>query len=128
MAGIKWDLRPSRLFEWLGDIRRRQIESGVKRVAERNAAKIEEWMRSNAVWQDRTGDARRELKAEIIDISGKAVTVLLRHGVDYGLWLEVANAGRYAILTKALDAWAPIIWSEVQMEITAGTVILDEGA
>lgn len=125
MAGIRWNFSPARLFEWLGDIRRRQIERGVMRVAERYSVEIEAWMKANATWQDRTGDARRELRAEIIDVSGKAVTILLRHGVDYGLWLEVANGGRYAILTRALDHWAPMIWRDIQMEVTSGTVILD---
>ena len=84
MAGISWDLRPSRLLEWLGDIRRRQVERGVQRVADRNAVLIEQWMRQNRPWTDRTGDARRLLQAEVLDVTGRAALIVLHHGVDYG--------------------------------------------
>jgi hypothetical protein len=88
MAGIKWSLNPARLFEWLGDVRRRQIERGVMRVAERMAKEIEAYMRQNAPWQNRTGNARRLLQAEVIDVTGRAAIILLTHGVDYGIYLE----------------------------------------
>ncbi len=123
---IEWQgFTPGRLVEWLGEARAAQVQRTVERSADRFSKKIEEWMRANAVWTDRTGDARRELRAEVIDITGKAVLILLRHGVEYGLWLEVSNAGRFSILAPALDVWAPIIWRDLQVEITNGTVILD---
>lgn len=123
---IEWSgFTPGRLVEWLGEVRAAQVQRQVERSADRFSKKIEAWMRANAVWTDRTGDARRELRAEVIDITGKAVLILLRHGVDYGLWLEVSNAGKYAILGRALDTWAPVIWRDLQVELTTGTVILD---
>lgn len=123
---IEWKgFTPGRLVEWLGEVRAAQVQRQVERTADRNSKKIEAWMRANAPWTDRTGDARKELRAEVIDITGKAALILLRHGVDYGLWLEVANAGKYAILGRALDTWAPIIWRDIQLELTTGTVILD---
>lgn len=126
MAGIKWSLSPARLFEWLGDVRRRQIETGVKRVAERNAAKIEEWMRSNAVWQDISGDARRELKAEVLEVTGRAAFILLRHGTDYGgLYLETMQAGRFSIIGPALDHFAPLLMRDLQIELAGGSFVRD---
>lgn len=124
---IEWKgFTPGRLVEWLGEARAAQVQRQVERSADRYSKKIEEWMRANAVWTDRTGDARRELRAEVLDITGKAVLILLRHGVDYGgLYLETMQAGRFAIITPALDVWAPIIWRDLQVEITNGTVILD---
>ena len=122
MAGIKWDLRPSRLFEWLGDIRRRQVERGVMKVATRYAGEIETWMKANRKWTDRTGQARATLSAEVIDVTGRAALILLTHGVDYGaLYLETMQGGRFAILGPALDHFAPRIMRDLQVELTSGT-------
>jgi hypothetical protein len=128
---FKWNIQwqnftPWRLVEWLGEVRAAQVERQVTRVAERNAQRIEAWMRANAPWTDRTGDARATLRAEVIDITGRAALVLLRHGVSYGIYLETINQGSFAIIAPALDRWAPIIWREIQIELAAGTLISDE--
>lgn len=123
---IEWKgFTPGRLVEWLGEVRAAQVQRTVERTADRHSKKIEAWMRANAPWTDQTGDARRELRAEVLDITGKAVLILLRHGVDYGVYLETMQAGRFAILGPALDTWAPVIWRDLQVELTTGTVILD---
>lgn len=118
MAGLRWDLRPSRLFEWLGDIRRRQVEAATLRVAERMSREIEAWMRQNAPWTDRTGDARRLLQAEVIDVTGRAAMIVLQHGVSYGQYLEMRPA--YQIIGPALDYWSPRIMRAVQIELAGG--------
>jgi hypothetical protein len=121
MAGLRWDLRPSRLFEWLGDIRRRQVEAATLRVAERMSREIEAWMRQNAPWTDRTGQARRLLQAEVIDVTGRAALIVLQHGTDYGsLYLETMQGGRFAIIGPALDYWSPRIMRAVQIELAGG--------
>lgn len=125
---IEWNgFTPGRLVEWLGETRAAQVQRTVERSADRYSKKIEEWMRANAPWTDQTGDARRELRAEVLDITGKAVLILLRHGVDYGVYLETVAGGSYAILGRTLDTWAPVIWRDLQVELTTGTMILDEG-
>ena len=125
---IEWKgFTPGRLVEWLGETRAAQVQRTVERSADRYSKKIEAWMRANAVWTDRTGDARASLRAEVIDITGKAVLILLRHGVDYGVYLETVAGGSYAILGRTLDTWAPVIWRDLQVELTTGTMILDEG-
>jgi hypothetical protein len=66
------------------------------------AAKSETWMRSNAKWTDRTTNARNGLFAMVIDDIGTDVWLLvLSHTVSYGIWLEVANSGKYAIVRPA---------------------------
>jgi hypothetical protein len=66
------------------------------------AAKSETWMRSNAKWTDRTTNARNGLFALVIDDIGTDVWLLvLSHTVSYGIWLEVANSGKYAIVRPA---------------------------
>lgn len=122
MAGIRWDFSPARLFEWLGDIRRRQVERGVVKVATRYADEIETWMKANRKWTDRSGQARATLSAEVIDVTGRAAIILLTHGTDYGsLYLETMQNGRFAILGPALDHFTPRIMRDLQIELTSGT-------
>lgn len=126
MAGIKWNFSPARLFEWLGDVRRRQIERGVMKVADRYSIEIEQWMKQNAPWQDRTGQARATLKAEVIDVTGRAAIILLQHGTDYGgLYLETMQAGRFAIISPALDYFAPRLMRDLQIELAGGSFVRD---
>ena len=119
--GITWNISPARLFEWLGALRAAQVERQVQRVATRNARKIEEWMKANAPWTDRTGASRAGLTAEVVDVTGQAALVVLRHGVEWGVFLETMQGGSYAIIGPALDTWAPVIWSEIQIELAGGT-------
>lgn len=66
------------------------------------AALSENWMRTNAKWTDRTTNARNGLFAVVIDDIGTDVWLLvLSHTVSYGIWLEVANNGQYAIVRPA---------------------------
>lgn len=121
MAGLKWDFRPSRLFEWLGDIRRRQVEAATLSVANRMSREIEQYMKANAPWQDQTGQARATLKAEVLDVTGRAAFILLQHGVDYGIFLEAMQGGRFAIIGPTLDVFGPRIMRELQIELAGGT-------
>ena len=67
--------------------------------------RIESDARTNAPWQDRTGNARSGLKAT----SGRETLgvwfIVLFHRVPYGIWLEVANEGQYAIIMKTLNEY-----------------------
>lgn len=126
MAGIRWNLSPSRLFEWLGDLRRRQVEAATLRVASRLSKDIEQWMKQNAPWTDQTGQARATLRAEVNYVTGRAAMVILQHGTEYGsLYLETIQGGKYAIIGPALDYWAPRIMDSLRIEIAASAWAAD---
>lgn len=84
------------------------------------ASEGEAYMRSNAPWTDRTGNARNGLRgvAQIEDGGAKAA-VIYYHSVSYGIWLEVANSGTYQIIGPTIDVMGPrwfkliatMIWS-----------------
>ena len=76
------------------------------------------WMRVNRTWSDITGNARRGLRGEIVE-EGDGWTMYFVHGVEYGVFLELANAGRYAIVMPALDRFLPRIWADVKAGLTA---------
>lgn len=73
-----------------------------------SALKLQNSMRSNAPWKDRTGRARQTLtgtgyKAE--DNSGYIIK--LAHGVNYGVFLELAHEKRFAIIKPTIQAHGP---------------------
>lgn len=64
------------------------------------------YMRSNAPWQDQTGNARNGLSGST-EVSGDSVSVVYFHQVPYGIWLEVANSGRYQIIAPTIQVMGP---------------------
>lgn len=66
------------------------------------ANEIEEWMKDNAPWEDRTGAAREGLTARRVH-EGFRQSIYIYHTVDYGIWLEVRWNGKYAIIVPALE-------------------------
>lgn len=59
----------------------------------------------NAPWSDRTGLAREGLDIEVYEEFG-FIVVDLFHTVDYGLWLEVIQNGRFATVMPTLETFA----------------------
>jgi len=62
--------------------------------------------REDAPWEDRTGDARRGLDTKVVNDHGEVVLTLF-HTVEYGLWLEVIQNGRFATIMPTLEQYAP---------------------
>lgn len=69
----------------------------VKAIIDANFIKGESYAKQNAPWTDRTGDARRSI-ASVDDSDANTIRYWLQIGVDYGIWLEIANQGKYRIL------------------------------
>jgi len=79
------------------------------------APRIEAWMKENALWTDRTGNARQSLASELETLAdGYGVLFGFGNNIEYAVFLEFANQGRFAIVSRALDYWSPIIFAEVQ--------------
>lgn len=110
---FEWDTVPAVTFGQLGDEYAAAIHRGVFAIARRRAPEIEAWMKSNAKWTDRSGNARQTLWSEALDFIDTVVNAF-GHGVDYGTFLELANGGKYQILGHALDFFTPKIWADVQ--------------
>lgn len=89
------------------------VHDAVKALADRYAPEIEAYMKQNAVWTDRTANARQTLYTEVEDVSLQMASIILSHGVEYGIYLELSNAGEYAIIGPTMDVFAPRIWQDV---------------
>jgi len=60
-----------------------------------------EYMKNNAPWTDRTGNARAGLFV-VPNTREKVKTIVFSHTVSYGIWLEVRNNGKYQIIMPAV--------------------------
>ena len=56
----------------------------------------------NRRWTDRTGQARQRLNGYVGKIA-EGYRITLAHGVDYGLWLELANEKKYSIIPQTIE-------------------------
>lgn len=72
------------------------------------AGQLEGYAKTRAPWTDRTGHARQGLHGGV-DVRDDAFTLYLSHGVEYGIWLELAHGGNYAIVRPTVDAHLPRI-------------------
>lgn len=79
------------------------VLDAIEEVALYLAPILEGHAKLTAPWQDRTGNARQSLFA-VVDVARDIVTLYLSHGMEYGLWLEVRYAGRYAVILPTLQA------------------------
>jgi hypothetical protein len=115
-ATLSWDRDLNLFFEELAEAELNRIRRGLESIIERYKVQIEQWMRQNAKWTDRTGNARRGLHAEVEILGDDIYSIVLDHAdsVSYGVWLELRWHGKYAIIQPALDTFAPLIFAEVR--------------
>lgn len=76
-------------------------DKAVRVYAEQGALQLQNFARENRRWTDRTGHARQRLHGYVGSIP-EGYRITLAHGVDYGLWLELANEKRFAIIPQAI--------------------------
>lgn len=91
----------------------------VAKIAFEDAAKeIKNAAQSNAIWEDQTGQAREGLDTSVELLNGEVVLTLY-HTVDYGLWLEVIQNGRFGIIMKTLEIQAPKAFRTAEARIAS---------
>lgn len=71
------------------------------------APQIEASMKNGAPWTDQTSNARNGLFAKAVREKGKRYAIVAGHSVDYGIWLEIAMTGRFAIVIPTLRNEGP---------------------
>jgi hypothetical protein len=108
---FRWEQPPT---VWLAGTEAyiRAVWNAIYAACQKRAPEIQNWMRSNAPWTDRTGNARQGLNTQV-EGSQDEIALFFAHGVFYGIFLELRNSGRYAVVNPALDHWGPIIWQDV---------------
>lgn len=77
------------------------------------ASELQAKMKMNRPWTDRTGMAKALLNAKVSQPSPTIVRITLAHGVDYGVWLELAHEKNYAIIAPTIREEGPRIVSDL---------------
>lgn len=81
-----------------------RAEMAFRMYAEQSALKLQNWARLNRRWTDRTAHARQRMTAVSYPKPiSSGYRIRLQHGVDYGIWLELANERKYAIIMEAIE-------------------------
>jgi hypothetical protein len=112
-----------RVFDGIGpvlDFMAIRTAANVAEAVEQGAMELEMYAKFNAPWADRTGEARNGLTASVYEEGGEIV-LELAHSVDYGIWLELIQDGRFAIIMPTLEALGPRIIRD------AGGRVMDTG-
>ncbi|AEE95289.1 hypothetical protein [Mahella australiensis] len=98
----------------------KNIEAYVDRLIAASLALGQDWagtleaeMKEKAPWHDRTGHARQGLKG-IPLIEKDEITIRLAHTMEYGVYLELAHDGKYAILKPTGEANAERIYKDFE--------------
>jgi len=124
MNGIVWKKPPTALnpaIRQYGD----KIKQAVVAVALFIGARMEAYAKANAPWTDRTANARQGLfyavgseagdevsgsanlsgqESEAISVGKDIVALYLSGSMSYQVFLELCNAGKYAIIMKTMEA------------------------
>ncbi|MBB6716269.1 hypothetical protein [Clostridium gasigenes] len=84
-----------------------RLKAALAMDAQNIATEMEKWAKENIVWTDRTAHARLFLKSTVKWTNSNTLMVALSHQVDYGVYLELCNEGKYSILEKAIAEFTP---------------------
>lgn len=109
------------IIDGIGPVLDFMVATTAMRIAEAmddGKYEIETYARYNAPWADRSGMARSGLTASV-DMEAGVVVLELAHTVDYGIWLELIQDGRFAIIMPTLEALGPEILAR------AGSVVVN---
>jgi hypothetical protein len=118
-AGFEWKVTPNLAFNELAQNYSRVIFQSGRNIAYEQAEAMEQYAKEHAPWTDQTGDARERLHATVEE-TGPIGTIVLAHGVEYGVWLEIANGGRYSIIPQTVDVFGPRVMRSLQNMINLG--------
>ena len=97
---LKWDMKE---FEESITFIQTRFQTSILILCEVAAAKMEEYAKDEAIWIDRTSNARQKLIGQAYYVTMDQVQIAVSHQMDYGIWLELAHGRDYAILETAIE-------------------------
>jgi hypothetical protein len=93
---IRWRTSPTRLAENVDELVD-VLQSRIGQALADIGVNAEATMKSQRPWRDITGNARRGLRVRVKQTSPGFIMYFI-HSAEYGVYLELKNNGRYAIL------------------------------
>lgn len=103
MANFQFD--PNNLLKGLTEFSTKS-DAAMWMYVSTGALKLQNYAKAHRPWTDRTGAARQRLTGTPQAKPG-GYRIALAHGVDYGIWLELAHEKRFAIIEPTLKAEGP---------------------
>ena len=102
MSGLNEVLK--NLAKWATEKR-----AGCEAVSRVTAANMQNFARLNRPWKDQTGNARAGLNGGAYWETMEILKIYIAHSMSYGVYLELANDGKYEILSPTIkefqDKW-----------------------
>lgn len=117
MARIKVDFDSRRLKRNLNSFKD-DVNGKISAAMDYEAGYTTGWLKTNAPWHDNTGAARSGLVALPFN-RGNTHEILMAYSVYYGIWLEVAHSGRWAIITPAMRIVGQKIMADMQLLVNS---------
>ena len=90
-----------------------KIGIAVKMYAITKASELEAKMKLQRPWTDRTGLAKSTLNAQVSQPNPNLIRITLAHGVDYGIWLELAHEKNWAIIGPIITQESPNVVNDM---------------
>ncbi len=115
--GFKWIVPLGNLADSAGDYGE-DVKEMILQTAQEWAGNTAAWMRAEAPWTDQTGNARRKLYGEAAP-DGKDVVAYIGGRAKYQIWLETRHAGRYAIVTRAMQIKPPELMDALRSNLSS---------
>ena len=78
------------------------------------AANAVNYAKTNKRWVDRTGNARAGLHGGSYWESSTVLKAYVAHGMEYGIFLELANSRKYAILEESIQKFQNTWYNGIQ--------------
>ena len=113
--GFKWTRSPSEVFPEGYRAYTEYVHDQLVEWAEYFADLIERDMQVEAPWKDQSGDTRKALWADVVDLEHK-ILIVFGHGpeIEHALILETMKAGALGIVAPTFDKWSAIVWDRVR--------------
>jgi len=93
----------------------KEKKAGIAAVGQNVKANAERKAKQDAIWKDRTGNARQGLQGNSFWELATVFKITLGHTVEYGPYLELANDGKYAVLERTLNSLRGELYRNIKM-------------
>lgn len=97
--GIRVDYK--NVVDFLGDLENK-ADVAMRMYARQGALKMQNYAKTHRKWTDRTGMARATLNGYVENLQN-VIRINISHGVSYGVYLELCNEKKYAILNETVQ-------------------------
>lgn len=111
--GFTWQAKPTDVFPKMVRDYEQILMFAAYQLLIAKAPQVQNWMKAHAPWTDRTGNARQSIYARVYR-GPHSATLEFGHLMAYSIYLEVKNAGRFAIVAPTVDHFAPEIMNDLK--------------